>query len=227
MSNSTGATFTGWQCTPGSPSGTLSPGATFTPTGNATCIAQWGAAATTFTVFYSATQKNSGTLPTNTVGSGNVTLRFNTGNLARTGYTFAGWIIQGVNYNEGDTFNLTVDVTAEARWNSNAPAGPTVYTINFIYMGGSGTVTSMNYTAGTTGVTLPTTSRAGYSFKGWGYTSNSSSFVSSPFAPVSDVTLWANWQGNTVTITFNYNGGSEGIKQTTSNRWSRNCIKIL
>lgn len=70
-----------------------------------------------YTITYADSQAASGSLPSATLGYGSTTLAGNTGRLARNGgWVFAGWSIGGVDYDAGDTYTLTADVTATARW---------------------------------------------------------------------------------------------------------------
>ena len=82
--------------------------------------AKWTVA--TYTVSYAANGANSGSVPsdqTKTHGE-DLTLASNTGNLARTGYTFAGWDTQadgsGTAYAEGSSCTANAGVTLYAKW---------------------------------------------------------------------------------------------------------------
>lgn len=75
-----------------------------------------------YTVTYEANGADSGTAPeaqTKTEGV-DLTLAGNTGNLARTGYTFVGWNSasdgSGTDYAEGTTYTADADLTLYAKW---------------------------------------------------------------------------------------------------------------
>ncbi|MBQ2880955.1 MAG: InlB B-repeat-containing protein, partial [Clostridia bacterium] len=60
-------------------------------------------------------------------------------------------------------------------------------------------------------VTLPNPTRTGYSFKGWYTDTNYTIKVGNAgdsYTPETNVTLYAKWEANTYTITYNANGGS-------------------
>lgn len=78
----------------------------------------------TYTVTYDGNGNTSGTVPTDaTAYSSNaiVTVKDNTGSLAKSGYTFGGWNTQangeGTNYSKDDTFEITANTTLYANWN--------------------------------------------------------------------------------------------------------------
>nr|WIF89110.1 InlB B-repeat-containing protein [Acholeplasma laidlawii] len=121
----------------------------------------------------------------------------------REGYTFSSWF--------SDT-NLTipymfrtmpaVDVLLYGKWTINQ------YDITFIENQGTTVNDIMNQDYGTN-IAYPTTSRTGYTFDGW-YLDNET-FLQ-PFTSTtiisSDITLYAKWNINQYTITFDSNGGS-------------------
>ena len=125
---------------------------------------------------------DSGSVPTADTYNYNVTatVRSNSGSLARTGYTFAGWNTamdgNGTSYAEGATFAMPANsVTLYAVWTANS------YTLSYDANGGSGDIpmatASKNY--GTTVTVLgnigttPLT-KYGYTFVGWNTLANGS-----------------------------------------------------
>ena len=127
-------------------------------------------------------------------GSYTVNLNANVGsasptslNAARTtSYSFKNWNTaadgSGTSYASGARYTANADVTLYAQWNSNTT---------------------------TSAVTLPTPTRSGYTFKGWGTSSTTSSGVTGSYTPSSNVTLYAIWKLNFFTITYNANGGTD------------------
>ena len=95
------------------------------------------AAAATYKVTYNANGATSGTTPTDATSytSGTtVTVKSNSGNLAKTGYTFAGWNTKadgtGTTYAAGNgTFTITANTTLYAKWTANT------YTVTWIVDG--------------------------------------------------------------------------------------------
>lgn len=89
----------------------------------------------------------------------------------------------------------------------NVPAK--TYTITFNANGGTTPTSSKEVTLGSTYGTLPTPTRTGYTFNGW-YTEviGGDRIQSTSTVSISaDQTLYAHWEKNTYTITFNANGG--------------------
>ena len=91
----------------------------------------------TYTVTYNANSATSGTVPTDATkynSGATVTVKTNTGNLAKTGYTFAGWNTKtdgtGTTYTAGTgTFTISANTTLYAKWTANT------YTVKWIVDG--------------------------------------------------------------------------------------------
>ena len=173
---------------------------------------------TTFTVRFDR-NGGRGTVPgpiTAAAGS-SITLPDGDG-LSKSGYVFGGWNTQadgvGTNYDEGESFTVTGNVTLYARWIAE---GTTNYTITFNLNGGGGTTPAAQTVNAGSSITLPNYSgffKTSYTFGGWntepdGMGTNYA--AGSSFTPIHDITLYAKWiaEGTTnYTITFNLNGGS-------------------
>ena len=139
-----------------------------------------------------------------------VTLNDNTLNLA--GYTFAGWATSNgsttiVYLDKGSvaiTSNLTLDLFPV--W---AAIGSKTVTFNPNYASGPGVVTQLNNVAAN--LNANTFTRAGFVFTGWNSQAGgggTSYADQAPYTFASDITLFAQWSGNTLAITYNSNGGS-------------------
>ena len=97
---------------------------------------------TTYSVTYDANGATSGSVPTDSTSyasGATVTVKGNTGNLAKTGYVFGGWNTlangTGTNYAAGTgTFTITAATTLYAKWNAD--------TLNYLSISGSMTKTS-------------------------------------------------------------------------------------
>ena len=131
----------------------------------------------------------------------------------RTGYTFQGWSTSSsatsASYSAGGTFSTNANTTLYAVWAKNK------YTISFNANGGSGAPSSQTKTYGldlTLSSTKPT--RSGYTFKGWGTSSSSTTASYQPggkYTSNSSATLYAVWESNaptTYTVSYNAHGGS-------------------
>ncbi len=111
---------------------------------------------------------------------------------ARTGYTFAGWYLDGEVY-DFDT-PVTTDLTLTAHWTANQ------YTITFDTAGGSEIAPiTQDYGTPITAPADPT--REGYTFAGWDKAIPAT-------MPAENMTITAQWTVNQYTITFDTAGGS-------------------
>lgn len=141
----TGYTFNGYN-TAADGSGTdYAAGASITLTSDVTLYVKW--TANTYSVTYSGNGNTSGTAPdsqTKTHGV-SLTLRTNTGSLAKTGFNFGGWNTatdgSGTDYAEGASYTGNAALTLYAKWTSNT------FTVTFNANGGTGTMS--NQTAST------------------------------------------------------------------------------
>jgi len=127
----------------------------------------------------------------------------------KTGYTFAGW------YSDGNlttvfpfTTPIMADTTLYAKWNINT------YTVSFNSNGGSAVADqAVNYNGTATLPAAPT--KSGYTFAGWYSDSELATTFSFQTTPITaDTTLYAKWNINTYTVSFNSNGGSAIADQT-------------
>ena len=172
---------------------------------------------TNYTITYDGNNKTSGTVPASYTGNGNISLSGNTGTLARTGYTFAGWNTQadgqGTSYSGGTIYNLAANVTLYAQWTSNVSN----YTIT--YDGNNKTSGSVPATTtGSGSVNLRTNSgtlvRTGYTFSGWNTQADGQGThyaTSAAYNLTADITLYAEWTPVvSYTITYNENQSTGG-----------------
>lgn len=171
-----------------------------------------------FAVTYSANGATSGTAPASQVKVEGVSLQLatNSGTLARTGYTFAGWNTQGdgegTDYAAGASYATDANLALFAKWS------PDTFTITYNYNGADGGTqpATDSYTNGGTAVTLPTPTKSGYTFGGWYDNSGlTGTAVTSPYSPSADITLYAKWTGQTYTVNFSYYGADGGDSQAS------------
>lgn len=168
------------------------------------------------TITYAGNGFTSGSVPASQTGNGSVTLA-SAGTMAKSGYTFGGWVIGGQTYAAGDSYTLTTNVTATAVWTG------VTYTVTYnkndtsptSTVSGSPTKASDSYVVGTTSPlslsTVGTMTKAGYTFGGWSESANNGaggSVVADPYTPSGSVTLYAIWTPNDYVITYNRNDGS-------------------
>ncbi len=124
----------------------------------------------------------------------------------KDGYTFAGWwtaATGGTQVSSSTVVSLGGTKTIYAHWTAQS-----VYvTVTFDAAGGSVTTASKQVLINSAIGTLPTATRSGYTFAGW---KDGDGNAISASTVVSERNLWvyAQWTGNTYTLTFNANGGS-------------------
>ena len=132
----------------------------------------------------------------------------------RTGYTFAGWFTEatGGTTVSSETIMGAEDVTIHAHWTANQ------YTVSFNPKGGSPSPNNITVTYDDTYGTLPTVTRAGYTFDGWFTEETSGTEVtSSTTANITDAqTLYAHWTANTYTVNFNSQKGESASPITVT-----------
>jgi uncharacterized repeat protein (TIGR02543 family) len=172
----------------------------------------------TYTVSYEANGATSGTAPdeqTKTEGI-DLTLATNTGSLARTGYTFAGWNTaadgSGDDYAEGAIYTTDANLALYAKWTANQ------YTVSYDANGAtSGTAPDEQTKNEGVDLTLATNSgnlaRTGYTFAGWNTAADGSGddyAEGAIYATDADLTLYAKWAANQYSVTLNRQGGSGG-----------------
>ena len=209
-----GHTFTGW--TVSGAGVTLananSPTTSFTMPANAvTVTANWSASTgivTNYTISFNA-NNGTGTMSPDVVQEGNdYTIKANT--FTRANHTFAGWNTaangSGTAYAAGAVIrNVRSHITLFAQWT----AVPTTYTITFNPQ--SGTVTPTSAVTGTNGrlSTLPTPTRAGFTFNGWFTAATGGTQVTTATVFTANATIFARWTAlPTYTITFNPQSGT-------------------
>ena len=203
-----GYAFLGWSISPTVTGASYQPGQEWKKSNafHTTLYAVWKA--NTYTITYDA---NGGSgIPENQTKTHEVNLTLSNLIPTRTGYTFLGWSTSSgatsATYSPGDIFTINADTTLYAVWNINT------YTITYNANGGSGAPSSQKITHGeyvAISNVIPT--RAGHTFLGWSTSAsatNATYALSSSFTTTSNVTLYAVWNINAYTITYNANGGS-------------------
>ena len=217
----TGYTFAGWKVTTAGGNwkttdsvykGTVAAG----KYGNVTLTAQWTANTYTITYVY-----NNGSA--NTTATYNIEQAITLPSPTKTGYTFAGWKVTtaGGNWKTTDSvYKGTVaagkygNVTLTAQWTVNT------YTITYKYNNGAADTTA-KYTIEQS-ITLPSPTKAGYTFAGWKVTTAGGNWKTTDSVykgtvaagKYGNVTLTAQWTANTYTITYVYNNGSANTTAT-------------
>ena len=175
----TGNAFAGWYMN----GTTYNVGDTVTLTKNQNFFPRW----ILCVLNYTAPDKTSGTLPPASTGCGNKVVRANTGAIARLGYFFVGWSVNGQIYKPRDSFNIVGTSTARAVWAN--------YSITYVSVrstGGLPPAVTRGYGATSLASTQGTLYRNGYTFTGWilgGITYS----AGSSFNVRGNVTAFAKW----------------------------------
>jgi uncharacterized repeat protein (TIGR02543 family) len=232
----TGFAFVGWN-TKTNGTGTsyaASAGVAFVM-GSASVIlyAQWSANPT-YTVTYNGNASSyTGSVPTdaNNYLTGATVIVLNSGSLARTGYTFAGWNTKasgGTGYPVGATFAMgTANDTLYAQWTLIS-----TYTVTYNGNGNTGgtipiPADTAHYTLGQSDTTRANNGllvKTGFTFVGWNTAANGSGISYATgiafMMGSANVILYAQWSANpTYTVTYDGNGNAGGTVPTDSNNY--------
>ena len=182
-----------------------------------------GTVPTTYTVSYNGNGATSGTAPSSQAKTHDValTLATNSGNLARTGFTFAGWNTaadgSGTSYAAGGSYTGNANLSLFARWTANT------YTVSYNANGAtSGTAPSSQAKTHDVALTLTTNSgnlaRTGFTFAGWNTAADGRGTdyaAGGSYTGNENLTLFAKWTANTYTFTYNANGATSGTAPPT------------
>ena len=204
-------TFTGWN-TQANGSGTAFTAST-TVTGNITVYAQW--TANTYTVTFSKNNSDAGSTEaspqTRTVTRPATTVNLPTTEPTRTHYTFSGWNTQADGLGTAFTASTVVagNITVYAQWTG------LTYTVTFNKNNtdtGSTEASpqTRNVTRPTTTIVLPTLPmRPGYTFTSWNTQTGGGGTAFTGSTEVNgNITVYAQWTANTLSISYNNGGGS-------------------
>ena len=150
----------------------------------------------------------------------------------KTGYSFVGWGISknSINYTDKSlVYNATNDdsITLYAIWNQNTSNQSTEqeapYDIYFIGNGSTSGATNKITCKYTSPCQLPNNgfAKTGYSFDGWATSANGKVAYANKasvtgLAKSGVVNLYAHWKANTYTVTYNANGGTGTMQNSTA-----------
>jgi uncharacterized repeat protein (TIGR02543 family) len=215
-----GYTFNGWSTTQNDDTTKILNSGSLTISAPAIFYALW--TAVNYSVSYSVSDAVSGTAPTDN-GNYNISqsaaVKANTGNLAKTGYTFNGWTINsdgtGTVYQPGNSYVFGAqNVTFYPKFTANT------YIVTYNSNGASGAPAggiTTSYTTGASGISLAnvgTMAKTGYDFSGWS-TNPTGTAHSGGFTTTADVTLYAIWTLKDISVS--YAKGSIGATALSSN----------
>lgn len=205
-----GYTFVRWNVASDGTGSPFNSGATFTiPSNNTTMYAQWSA--NEYTLTYVANGGDASSLPTAVTGKTiGETVTLSTTVPTRTDWYFTGWNTaadgSGQTYAPNTAFAMPArDVSLYARWIQNT------YHVSFNANGGSGAPGSQSTSGGSITVSATTPTRPGYSFLRWDTQADDGGTNVAPnssFSPSGHQVLYAIWDADSITVSYNVNGGT-------------------
>ena len=225
--NKTNYTFNGWNTQADGLGTHYDVAATFALSANTTLYAEW--LGNIYTLTYNANGATSGSAPAASSGRGAITTATNSGALAKSGYTFAGWNTAGdgtgTSIVAGAAYTPTANTTLFANW-----AVLQSYTVTFSANG----ATSGSAPAAASGIygstTLPANTGAmtlaARTFGGWNTLANGSGTTyasGATYTPVANTTLYALWLVS-YQISYNANGATSGAVPSAQTGLSGSAI---
>ena len=187
----TGYTFDGWYT---QSSGGTKVSNTYTPAGNVTLYAHWTNVNYTLTINPNGGIWNNTTSNSTKTGTTNSTLSIANPTPPK-GYTVS------FNTNGGSSLSSITSTKSFSGW-SNSGSG-SISGTTYTFGAGNGTLTA-NYKNNS--VNLPTPTKSGYTFDGWYTQSSGGTKVSNTYTPTVNTTLYAHWNANSYTLSFDANG---------------------
>ena len=209
-------TFVGWNTAADGTGTSYIPGNTFVLTASTVLYAQW--APITYTVTYNSNAATSGTVPVDAsspyLDGSSVTVKVNTGLLAKTGYIFVSWNTAGdgtgTSYSPTNTFTIHANTILYPQWTRT-------FTLSYDEDGAIGGTPPLDpsspYASGTTVTVLGNSGslvRTGNTFGGWNTAENGTGTQYAPasmFSILANTILFAQW---TVTVTYDGDGATGG-----------------
>ena len=188
--------------------------------------AVWETEPVNYTLSYNANGGN-GSMASQTVTEGQAT-KLKTNTFTKTGHYFTSWNTKadgsGTSYSDGAYATFYSNTTLYAQWEKYADP-----IITFDKNDGSGTTLTQTVPYGSS-ATLNANSftRTGYSFSGWNTKTDGSGTAygdGASISPSSNVTLYAQWQPNTYSLSFDSNGGSGSMASQTVTEGQSTTLK--
>ncbi len=203
----TGYTFNGWATTQNDATTKVLNSGSLTISAPVIFYALWDAI--NYSVSYTVTGSDTGTAPTDSSNyniSQSATVKANSGNLVKAGYTFAGWTINsdgsGTVYQPGNSYVFGAgNVTFYPKFT------PNTYVITYNPNGATGTPAggiTTSYTTGDAGISLAnvgTMAKTGYDFTGWSANPTGTAH-SGAYTTNANVTLYAIWTLKDISVTY-------------------------
>ncbi len=194
-----GYTFVGWSVS----SSATSADSNYTVTGPATLYAIWELVPANSVVITYSKNDGSGATQQDSFVVGDTTALSQPNNWSRTGYTFLGWATTAGATAAATSYTVTTEATLFAVWQVNT------YTITYRSNDGLSNTASEVKPYGSTDALAYVNpwNRTGYTFLGWATTAGATSAATS-YTVTADANLYAVWQLNSYTITYDKNSGT-------------------
>ena len=203
--------FLGWSKDRNATSASYSAGGSYTDNADVTLYAVWRYDPEAYTIRYDA---NGGTgAPASQTKTYGVPLTLSAVKPTRAGYEFLGWSTDPMtmltDYAPGERYTDEASVTFYAVWRYI----PKTFEVKYDANGGGNTPAGQTKIEDVTLIltsTIPT--RYGYTFKGWATSSSATSATyqaGGNYTANESVTLYAVWEVNTYTVSFDANGGTD------------------
>ena len=202
-----GYEFVGWNTASDGTGNTYSDGDVVNLTDNMTLYAQW---LEEFEVIYNGNGSTSGEMNSQIIGKGH-SCSVSDNTFIRTDYGFSGWNTasdgSGTSYQGGDVVVITEDLTLYAQWIHNR--------VSVTFDGNGSTFGSMEAQTVNTNTDTDLTEngflKTGYHFDGWNTAADGTGMTYSDGDIVNiaeDLRLYAQWAGNTYSLSFDGNRSS-------------------
>ncbi len=237
----TGYTFSGWNTLADGSGTDRAPASTFSmPAANTTLFAKW--VINTYTVTYDGNTNDGGSAPVDGSSpynyNSNVTV-LGQGTLTKTGFSFNGWNTaadgSGTPYAAAATINgIAANVTLFAQWIPD-----NTYSVTYNGNGNDGGSVPVDgsspYASGSNVTVLGqgTLTRTGYTFTGWNTDAGGSGTGYSSGGTISNISantiLYAQWQINTYTVTYDGNtsdGGTAPVDGSSPYNYNSNVTVL-
>jgi len=135
----------------------------------------------------------------------------------KTGYTFSGWYSDSSFTNKvgnaGSSYTPTSSLTLYAKWTINS------YNVTYNYSQNGGTTSTKTTATVNYGSSIdlsPTATKAGWTFVGWNTNKDATTGLTSLNMSTSNVTLYAIYRKEAVTLTAKFNGNGATLSSTSN-----------
>ena len=192
-------------------------GGDITPASRTAKVHYKTAALPDYTLTYDGNGKTGGTVPSAVTKKSGTSITLATNSLIKSSTT--GYKVTFNGNGGSDPSALTSNINYSANgWNTKANGTGTHYNNSASYTISANATLYAQWTATNGAITLPTSTRSGYTLNGW-YTSSSEGTklgnAGASYTPTAAITAYAQWTGVSYSVKFNANGGSGTMANQT------------